>query len=194
MVIKTVGQGTNDRPIVICNILQIQIEMMQICSDGDICSRSKVLLVLNEEIVPPERIDSTTTMYHLFNVQEPLSVLRCVLQRDSGNRYVGGLDLQGGRMYSLSQKLEKTRAADSESGKSQCDNLLTPKTERVRADQSQTQTININKQKKLNGGIQNHKTKFWKTISAKYRESSQEVKTNWLRTREDMKLKTQGKS
>lgn len=79
-----------------------------------------VLLVLNEEIVPlKKRIDSTTAMYHLFNVQEPQSVLHCVLQRDSGNTYVGGLDLQGGRMYSLSQKLEKTRAADSESGKNQ---------------------------------------------------------------------------
>lgn len=124
MVVKTVGQGTNGRPTVICHILQIQIEMTQICSDVDICSRSKVLLDLNEEIVAPKkRINSTTTMYHLFNVQEPLSVLRCVLQRDSGNTFVGGLDLQGGRMYSLSQKLEKTRAADSERGKSQFENL-----------------------------------------------------------------------
>lgn len=75
-------------------------------------------------------------------------MLRCMLQRDSGNRYVGGLDLQGGRMYSLSQKLEKTRAADSESVKNQFNNLLTPKKERVRADQGQTQIININKQTK----------------------------------------------
>lgn len=108
MLIKTVGQGTNGRPIVICNILQIQIEMTQICSDVDICSRSKVLLVLNEEIVPlKKRIDSTTTMYHLFNVQEPLSELRCLLQRDSWNRHVGGLDLQGGRTYSLSQERQE---------------------------------------------------------------------------------------
>lgn len=71
------------------------------CSNVTFFYRSKVFLVLNGETVPHvEKVNSTTMMYHLVNVQKPLSIVHCKLQSDSWNDIVGGLDLQGGRMYS----------------------------------------------------------------------------------------------
>lgn len=63
--------------------------------------RSKIFLVLNGETVDHEKeVNSTTMMFHLVNVRVPLSVVHCKIKRDSWNDIVGGLDLQGGRMYS----------------------------------------------------------------------------------------------
>lgn len=64
-------------------------------------SRPNLILVLNGEIVQnAEKVNSTTKMFELTNVQMPLSVVHCKLQSDSGNFIIGGLDLQGGRTYS----------------------------------------------------------------------------------------------
>lgn len=66
-----------------------------------ISSRSRVLLMLNDEIVAPRQGIDYSTMYHLVNVQDPQPELLCMLQRDSGNICVGGLALEGGRKYSF---------------------------------------------------------------------------------------------
>lgn len=63
-------------------------------------SRSKITLVMNHLTLEPKKeINSTTMMYQLVNVQEPLSILHCKQQRDSLNYIIGGHDLKGGRTY-----------------------------------------------------------------------------------------------
>ncbi|KAM3619470.1 uncharacterized protein V6R79_008722 [Siganus canaliculatus] len=58
--------------------------------------RSKISLEFNKEQVKQwEDINSTSVKFSLFNVQTPLSFVRCKLQGDYPE-YVGGLDLHGG--------------------------------------------------------------------------------------------------
>lgn len=53
-----------------------------------------------------ERVNSTTTRFHVVNVQTPLSTVICRLQRNGFfSDVIGGLDLQGGRMYTSLQHL-----------------------------------------------------------------------------------------
>ncbi|XP_075895651.1 interleukin-23 receptor isoform X2 [Nelusetta ayraudi] len=66
------------------------------CDYKECPPRSRVLLMLNDEIVAPRQGINYSTMYHLVNVQDPQPELLCMLQRDSGNICVGGLALEGG--------------------------------------------------------------------------------------------------
>lgn len=65
-------------------------------------SRLTITLELNGEIVSPwKKVNSTTMMFRLFNVQIPRSKVLCKLRNPQLSLVVAGLDLRGGRMYLL---------------------------------------------------------------------------------------------
>lgn len=66
-------------------------------------SRSKIFLELqnNELLAPSEKFNCPTAVFHLFNVQTPASLVRCMLETGGILKTVNGLLIKGG---SKSQK------------------------------------------------------------------------------------------
>lgn len=62
----------------------------------------KISLELNGEIVKSWRkVNCTTVIFDLLNVQKPQSILLCKQEKDEHSLIVNGLDLRGGRMCTL---------------------------------------------------------------------------------------------